>query len=47
MDEQLSCLGSQPESAGEEHTAVAQALLIDAMADTLRQMPFHRNFKRG
>ena len=40
------CSRPQPESAGEERAAVAQPLLVDAVADALRQMPFDRHVQR-
>src|SRR5262245_31331274 len=52
---QLSCAGKTAlqrppgasEGAREEFGSVAQAFLVDRMADPLRQVPLHRNAERG
>src|SRR5258708_32123451 len=40
-------LPAQAESLGQELAAMAQALLVDAVADARRHVPFHRHFQRG
>src|SRR6266566_2700885 len=39
-------LPAKPESLGQEFAAMAQALLVDAVADAGRHVPFHRYFQR-
>jgi hypothetical protein len=39
--------GAQAESLGEERAAMAQAFLVDAVADALGQVPLDRHLERG
>ena len=39
--------GAQAESLGEERAAMAQAFLVDAVTDALRQMPLDRHLEGG